>query len=352
VSVTSASDGAVLEFPAYPHALGPPDATAVMRARPEDFFVDEQLGFEPDGEGEHLLVQLEKTSANTAWAARQLAAFTGAASRDVSFSGLKDRHAVTRQWFSIHIGNRPDPDFTGFDAEGLTVLLSARHRRKLRRGSHASNAFRITLRELSGPVDARLHVIRTCGVPNYFGEQRYGHSGSNLRAAHQMFTRRRGRSSRDKRSLYLSAARSCLFDEVLSRRVQRGDWDRLLRGDVAMLAGSSSWFAVEAPDADELPARLAAFDLHPSGPLWGAGDLPTAGDVATLERAAAERYAVLRDGLEGSNLRQQRRALRLVPEEFRSEQDGELLQVSFTLPPGAYATSVLRELVQLNNVMR
>jgi tRNA pseudouridine13 synthase len=337
-----------VDAPAWPHAFGAPEATLRLREAPADFVVDEVLGFDPDGEGEHLLLRLEKTGANTAWAARCLARFAGLSPRDVSCSGLKDRHAVTRQWFSLHLPGRETPDFRDFAAEGLRVLECHRHGRKLRRGSHRANAFRITLRGAPTAAEARIAAIRQRGVPNYFGPQRYGRDLANLDGALAMFASPRRRLPREKRSLYLSAARSCIFDEVLSRRVVRDDWDALAAGDVAVLAGSASWFPVDTPDA-ALAARLAAFDIHPSGPLWGSGDCPSRDAVRRLEEAAAARYGTFRAGLEACGSRHERRALRLVPEDLVAEPLPDGIRLSFTLPAGAYATSVLREVAALED---
>ncbi len=346
---------AAAPFPACPQAFGPPAAAALLRVYAEDFRVDEQLGFSPDGEGEHVLVQLEKRGANTQWAARQLAAFAGVAAREVGFCGMKDRHALTRQWFSLPLAGRAEPAWEGLAAEGLRVIASARHRRKLRRGAHAANAFSLTLRDVAGDradILARVARVREAGVPNYFGEQRYGVGRGNLDAAQAMFAGNR-RVRREERGLLISAARSAIFDEVLSRRVAHGDWSRLIDGDVAQLDGSASFFAVEGPQDPALQARLAAFDIHPSGPLWGAGEAPTSGAAGALERAAAARWPTLRDGLERSGSKQQRRALRVRPEGLVvAEHDGGLLRLEFTLPAGSYATSVLREIVRATDVQR
>jgi tRNA pseudouridine13 synthase len=338
-------------LPPWPRAHGAPVAAATVRTSPADFQVEELLGFEPDGAGEHLMVWLEKTSANTVWAGRQLAAFAGLQAREVSHSGLKDRHAVTRQWFSLHLANRQEPDWSRFEADGLRVLHTCRHSRKLRPGTHAANRFAIVLRDVTGPVASHAELVRDHGVPNYFGEQRYGRDGGNLAAAAAMFAGGR-RARREQRSMLLSAARSAIFDQLLSWRVARGDWNRLLRGDVAALAGSSSWFTVEEVDAS-LDARLADFDVHPSGPLWGSGETATAGEVAELELAAAQHYADLRDGLlAAGGSRMARRPLRVRPDAFHWAQDGNVVELSFTLPAGSYATSVLREIADVTDVMR
>jgi tRNA pseudouridine13 synthase len=330
------------------YAYGAPPVRGVMRAQLEDFFVDEVLGFEPDGEGEHVLLQVEKRNTNTQWLADQLAGFAGIPKRDVSYAGMKDRNAVTRQWFSLGLAGAPEPDWDNLPIDNVRVLQHARHRRKLRRGALQGNRFHLLIRELQGDLDAlqtRLQLIAQQGVPNYFGEQRFGHHGANLQQAEAMFQGKRIKD-RHKRSLYLSAARSFLFNELLSQRVASGDWDRAITGDVMLLAGSNSYFVPEANDPT-IQQRLVSFDIHPSGCLWGKGDTPARLKAAELERTLAETHPVLCHGLEQAGLKQERRALRLPVADLQwnlavAEQT---LDLRFTLPAGAYATTVLRELV-------
>lgn len=307
--------------------------------------VDEDLGLEPDGSGEHLLLRVEKTGANTAWVARQLARWAQIPPADVSYSGMKDRHAVTRQWFSLRMGGREDPPLAELDVEGVEVLSSARHGRKLRRGTHRANHFTLTLRELDADLTDRFAYVLAHGFPNYFGAQRYGQR--NLDSARSLFSGKGRRLKREQRSMALSSARSLLFDTVLAERVAQGSWNRLLAGDAAMLAGSQSWFAVDTPD-DALAERLACFDIHPSGPLWGAGDLATGASIAELEQAVAAAHEGFATGLARGGLRQQRRPLRACAEGATIEQHERTACVRFTLPAGSYATSLVRELADID----
>jgi tRNA pseudouridine13 synthase len=189
-------------------------------------------------------------------------------------------------------------------------------------------------------------------VPNYFGEQRFGRDGDNVANARAMFAGRRVR--REQRTLLISAARSELFNRVLAQRVQRACWDSPLDGEVWMLDGSRSVFGPE-PFDDALAQRLASFDIHPTGPLWGRGELRTAGDAAQLERDALgdEEALALRAGLEAEGLKQERRALRLQPADLAwTWRDDNALELAFALPPGAYATVVLAELGDVRAVGR
>lgn len=211
--------------------------SAHLRACPEDFRVDEILGFDPDGEGEHLLLKIQKRNQNTADVARTLARHAGVKIRDVGYGGLKDRNAVTTQWFSVWLPGKADPDWSAIAGEHLKILDSQRHHRKLQRGALRGNRFVIVLRDVAfpqqldaGALEQQLAVIKQQGVPNYFGEQRFGREGRNLASATAMFD---GVRIKDKhlRSLYLSAARSFLFNEVLAARITAANWNQVLPGE-------------------------------------------------------------------------------------------------------------------------
>ena len=323
---------------------------ARMRATPADFRVDEIDAFEASGAGEHLLLTIEKRGMNTAFAAKRLAQWAGIPELGVSYAGLKDRHAVTTQRFSVHLPKKIAPDLAALESDEMHVLHATWHARKLPRGALAGNRFVLTLREVEGERDAiedRLRTIQSRGVPNFFGEQRFGREGDNVAQALQMFGGRRVK--REQRTMLLSAARSALFNRVLERRVADGTWDAALDGEVWMLDGSRSVFGPE-PFDDALAARLGAFDIHPTGPLWGEGELRTTGEARALEEATladAESLAV-RAGLEGARMKQERRALRLLPKQVAwawVEDDG--LRLSFELPPGSYATTVVAQIATL-----
>lgn len=331
---------------AHPHAHGGPVARGRLRAEPADFRVEEVLGFEPDGSGEHAFLWIEKTGANTDWVARRLAQAAGVAPVAVGYAGLKDRHAVTRQAFTVQLAGRAGPDWSALAIEGVEVLAVARHSRKLRRGAHRANRFVIRLRDVEGDPDAiehRLALIRQRGVPNYFGEQRFGRGGANLELARSLFAGKR--LPREQRGIALSAARSALFNAALARRVADTSWDRPLEGEVWMLDGTHAVFGPE-PWSDALASRLAAQDIHPTGPMWGRGELRSAGGVATLEREVAQVQPALAAGLEQAGLSQERRALRLRVRDLRHAWLAPgLLELAFSLDSGAFATGMLRELL-------
>jgi tRNA pseudouridine13 synthase len=334
----------VTTLPDWRRASGEPVFRCQLRTSNADFRVDEQLGFELTGDGEHDYLRIEKDGANTSWVASGLAAYAGIRESDVGYAGMKDRHAVTTQWFSIRRPAGDKADWSALDLTGVRVIEATRHKRKLRRGAHTGNHFRIALRnlvEIGADARARLARIATDGVPNYFGEQRFGHDGSNLDLALDYFAGKR--MSRGKRSMPLSASRSFLFNAILEDRVKAGTWNRLLPGDCASLDGSGSIFQVDLVD-EELTNRCAELDLHPSGALWGAGKLQSSGAIAEREQSVAGRFAEFANGLENQRIEQARRALRLAVRDLSWERQGDKLCLRFFLVRGGFATAVLREI--------
>ncbi len=333
---------------ALPFAHGQPTLSGQLRAIPEDFQVREMINFPLDGAGEHAWLWVRKCGANTDWVAKRLAERAGVAAGGVSYAGLKDRHAVTEQWFSVHLPGKADPDWTAIHPD-FAVLEAVRHSRKLRRGALSGNHFRITIRDLDGdPAElaTQWQTIAAIGIPNYFGEQRFGREAGNLQRAEAMLSGAERVRDRHLRGLYLSAARSALFNAVLARRVAEGRWNQLMPGEVLMLAGSHSIFS--AAEGDEtLRQRVAGLDLHPTGPLWGAGELLSRGAARELEETVAAEWPIFRDELPKAGLKQERRALRLVVQDaVLTFPEPGIAVVEFQLAAGAYATTVMRELVK------
>lgn len=330
--------------PPLPRAHGAPVLSARFRVAAEDFRVEEIDAFEPAGAGEHLLLTVEKRGMNTAFAAKRLAAWAGIAEMGIGYAGLKDRHAVTTQRFSVHLPKRVAPALDALQSEDLRVVAQAWHHRKLPRGALAGNRFTLRLREAVGERDAvgaRLAAIAAQGIPNYFGEQRFGREGDNVAAAQRMFGGQRVK--RDQRSILLSAARSAIFNAALAARIGDRSWATGTEGEVWMLDGTHSVFGPE-PDSEALQARAAGQDIHPTGPMWGVGELRSAGRARELELAAVEPFADLRAGLEAAGLKQERRALRVRVDDLAFEWEDDALILRFRLGPGAYATEVLAEL--------
>ena len=334
---------------ALPRAHGEAVLKARFRVRPEDFRVEEIDGFEPAGSGEHLLLTVEKRGMNTAFAARRIAAWAGIPEMGVGYAGMKDRHAVTSQRFSVHLPKRVAPDLAALESDELRVRASHWHNRKLPRGALAGNRFVLLLREPEGErtaAEARLQAIARAGIPNYFGEQRFGRAGDNVAAARRMFANPRERLKREQRSMLLSAARSELFNSVLAARIADRSWAGGTEGDVWMLDGTHSVFGPE-PMSAELRARAESQDIHATGPLWGEGELRTRDRARELEEAALAPFVDLRAGLEAARMKQERRALRVRVQELAWDWREEGLELRFRLDPGAYATEVLAELGEI-----
>jgi len=357
-----------VELPTLPRYLGAPLLQARFKHAPEDFVVNEVLGFECSGEGEHLWLQIRKTGISTSDVARRLARATGLRAADISWSGLKDKQGVCTQWFSLHSPGKDVAGLAQLGCDALCIEQQLRNNRKLRRGSHRSNQFRIRLRDValadgvsvdgvSGAgmlsaeaphsdawhdLDRRMQAIVRSGVPNYFGEQRFGHA--NLAHAEAWFTGKTRPRDRLERGMWLSAARSALFNAVLARRVERGNWNAVVPGDVMNLNGSASVFVASDED-NTLSARLLDMDIHPTGPLWGQGALSSSAQTAVLEQAVADEMAVFSAALPRYGLTQARRSLRLPVKalDYRRP-DAGTLEIEFTLPTGTYATAVLHEL--------
>ena len=319
----------------FPRAWGPVPVSGGFRFELEDFQVDEVLGFEPSGSGEHWLVQLRKRGDNTDWVARELAHLAGVAVRDLGYAGRKDRRAVTSQWFSIYQPKGPEPQWQRLADKGLELIKVAQHDRKLRLGQHAGNRFAIRLRQLEpllsetrertreemrDLLSARLHRLVEQGVPNYFGEQRFGRGAGNLIRAQTQLMQGKTIRNRRERSMALSAARSWLFNRVLSERVRQGNWQAPLSGE---------------------PADVT------TGPLWGRGRPLAQHDALALEKAVLAPWAKWCHALEHLGLKQERRALVLRPLGMEWAWEKEDLWLRFDLPPGCFATVVLREVAEL-----
>jgi tRNA pseudouridine13 synthase len=301
------------------------------------------------GEGEHDWLHVEKTGANTQWVAEQLARHAQVPPRDVGYGGMKDRHAIARQWFSVRRPTRDGTDWGRFEAPGVRILERRIHRRKLGRGTHTGNAFRIALRAagvgaLRQAIRDRLGGIESMGVPNYFGAQRFGHDGANVGIGRAALAGRR--LSRHRRSIGISALRASFFNDLLDARVRNGSWDRILPGELANLDGSASVFAAEAA-TPELTERCRAFDIHPTGLLPGEGGLRPGGEAAAVEDIFLTRHADLVTSLVAARVEAARRPLRLAVRHLHAEIETDCLWLEFELGAGGYATCVLREIASL-----
>jgi len=332
-----------------PQAHGGPCGSAVLKGVAEDFQVDEVLDIPLSGEGEHLWLWVEKRNLNTEEAARRISRAAGVPVRSISYAGLKDRQALTRQWFSLHLPGKADPTLDRAEDETLKILKTCRHQRKLQRGAHSANGFTLRLTQLQAEhaeLDARLERIKTHGVPNYFGLQRFGFEGSNVHGAREYAERQELPVQRNLRSRLLSAGRSYLFNRVLAERVASGTWDKAQVGDLLAFTDSRSFFP--AGEAECSDPRLAILDLHPTGPLWGGGEAPPGGMTQVLESNAAATEPAIAKWLAEAGMKHERRILRLPIGGLSWHYPGpDILQLEFVLPTGCFATAVVRELVSL-----
>ncbi|ORM52719.1 tRNA pseudouridine(13) synthase TruD [Pantoea conspicua] len=328
---------------------GAPAATGVIKANPEDFVVVEDLGYGADGEGEHLLVRIRKVGANTRFVAEALAKYLGIHQRDMSYAGMKDRHAVTEQTLCFRLPGNAMPDLRGFALEGIEILEVVRHKRKLRIGALAGNAFRLVIRQISDrdAVETRLAQIRDAGVPNYFGEQRFGRNGNNLIMAEKWARNEIVMRDRNKRSLLLSAARSALFNQVTSARLQQqGGLSQVMSGDALQLTGRGSWFVAQPEELDSLQARVDQHELRITAPLPGCGEAGPQADALAFEQQALADATLLLSLLTRERVDAARRAMLVVPRDLSwNWWDEVTLEMAFWLPAGSFATSVVRELL-------
>lgn len=330
----------------FHHAYPSLALTAGFKQAMEDFRVEEDLGFEPSGSGEHMYLLMQKQGMNTEQLADELAAYFKVARRLVTYAGMKDRQGITSQWFCVHLPGKDAGDLSGLVQDNFRMLSVQRHHKKLKIGYLKGNRFRIVLRNVAGEkqeTEQRLMLIAQEGVPNYYGPQRFGHRAQNLVKAEQVLLANKKIKNKFLRGIYYSTARAYLFNHVLSYRVESGYWNKALPGDAMQLAGSKSYFLIDDID-EEIKQRIIAHDIAPSGPLWGQGSMPIKGQALLSLNKALEEHQPWCDALESFQLNLAFRPLVLCPREFKWQWQEQDLVLNFYLPAGSYATSVLREL--------
>jgi len=338
---------------------GKPQSTCLLRQQKSDFKVFEQLPFSPCGEGEHLFIHIRKIGANTVFVARELAKYFKVKEQLVSYAGLKDRFAVTEQWFGVHVPGKQIYDLSDLTIEGVEVLSYERHNKKLRTGALTGNRFELILRDVTDlkALYERWGNIVAQGVPNYFGEQRFGIDGGNIDKALALFSGTKVKDKK-KRGMYLSAARSCIFNDIINERIKQNIFAKVQVGDVLMLAGTQSVFHLDEID-DTIKQRFSDKDVDITATMWGSGELMTSAEPKTVEQQVADNHSEFSQGLPRFGLKQERRRIRLVigdadievlpeqnvPNETSANDKLPVVKVSFTLAAGSYATTVLRELI-------
>ena len=326
----------------------PPKQTALLKAECADFVVKEQLGYDMSGDGEFVAVKVRKTDCNTLFVGEQLAKFAGISARNMSYAGLKDRKAVTEQWFSLQMPGQPTPDFSQFSLEGVEILEVTRHQRKIRIGSLQGNHFEILLRnaEETDELKVRLDFLAKNGFPNYFTEQRFGRDGNNLTQALRWANGEIKVKDRHKRSFYLSAARSEIFNLIVSKRMELNLAQQILVGDVLQLRGSHSWFVVdESEDLAQLQRRLAQQDVLLTAPLIGEEEK----SAVDFEHEIFAQHQALFALMRQERMKAARRPILMQPQQFQWQFEPNGLRLQFALPAGSYATALIRELVNIEN---
>jgi tRNA pseudouridine13 synthase len=331
------------------YAFGLPPAYGLFKSKAEDFIVRENLSFELTGDGEHVFLLIEKKNLNTEDIVTRLSKLLGKKKKDIAYAGLKDRQAVTAQWFSVQCPGE-EVDLSLLPTEGEWRLLkSRRHQKKLKKGALASNCFTIVLREVStrDAIEARLKLIQAQGVPNYFGWQRFGYQGQNLNQGLAFLLGSHQAKGKFLQGIYYSAIRSYLFNKYLSARVDNQTWHHALPGDVMQFTDGQSVFAIDLVD-EKINERIAAKEISATGVLWGRGEEKLSAEPLAIQSNLLVNYSELLNALEKKGLERQYRALRLIPQELSWQWlDSATLELSFSLRPGAYATSVLRELLRV-----
>ena len=330
------------------YLLGTPQQTGRLKAEFADFIVREELGYPLAGEGEFVAVKVCKTNANTLFVGEQLAKFVGISARNMSYAGLKDRHAVTEQWFCLHLAGKETPDFSAFECEGVEILEVTRHNRKIRTGALEGNYFELLLRDVveTDELKQRLNQLQAVGFPNYFTEQRFGRDGHNLTQAQRWASGEISVKDRKKRSFYLSAARSEVFNLVVSQRITDHQMQTVLLGDYLQLAGSNSFFEVKAEDLVQSQQRLDENDVLLTAPLIGENSLEQNGNEC--EKAIVAQHKNLISLMKKERMNAARRAMLCKPQDLRWQFEPEGLRLTFFLNSGSYATGLVRELITLN----
>ena len=351
-----------VELDLFPHierlayAVGEaPSIGAQLKTAPEDFIVEEVLGFSPSGEGEHLYIHVKAIDYNTEFLLSHIAKGLGVSKKSVVYSGLKDRYAVATQWFSVHLPGNADVDLSPIENENVTILEAARNLKKLRRGAHKGNRFTIRLKNMTcdaeqkDALNARIALIQKEGFPNYFGPQRFGRNENNIASAMRSVDSGRSPKKRFQRSITFSTLRSLLFNISLSERIGKGTWKDALEGDVFALSGTESFFVPNNADDEEkvnVSTRLASGDIAVAGVLYGDGELPQTGVAAEKLLATFAPYSSIMEFLVSQRVAMSVRPYSVLPKDLSYEwESSDVLKLSFFLPKGVFATSLLRELV-------
>lgn len=317
-----------------------------IKARPEDFQVEEIPLYEPAGDGPHLYLTLRRSGLTTRQVVEDLAGRFGVSVGAVGYAGLKDKEAVTTQTFSLETSLGEDEARDRAADEKWEILTVARHRNKLKVGHLLGNRFTVVLRDQTGGLDQARAIagrLRESGLPNYFGPQRFGQSGGNAADGLEILRsgRKAGRGWRDK--FMLSALQSFIYNHYLALRIRRGLFETILTGDVCKKYATGGLFVSE--DGNIETERLRAGELSHTGPIFGSKMKAAAGPAGELEAEALAELNLSPAEAARAGAGDRRLSRLLIPELAVSEVEGGL-SFCFALPKGAYATSVMREFIK------
>ena len=338
----------IFDFDRYPYLTDPlPGTGGLIRQQLEDFMVTEVPAYLPSGEGEHLYVFIEKRGLTTRQVFDYLQQTMRIPEKSIGVAGLKDKHAVTRQWISFP-ARYQERLLQLEELEGVRVLETGLHKNKLGVGHLRGNRFEIVIREvLPDALDNAHSVIakmETLGVPNYYGPQRFGLGGRNPLRGYELVTRGKGRGRPWLKKFLIGSLQSLLFNDWLALRLQRGVYYRVVRGDIAKKHATRGEFIVEEPEVEN--PRAAALEISATGPLHGRKYFEAAGEARAIEDEILTLYDLARENFRSR--KGARRPIRFPLEEARVDETAGGIKLSFFLPKGAYATSLLREVMKKN----
>jgi tRNA pseudouridine13 synthase len=329
---------------------GLPGVGGTIKRQPEDFEVEEIPAYEPCGQGEHLFLWIEKRGLGAQYFVRQVAQRLGISREEVGAAGLKDRHAVTRQYVSVPV--HAESNLAKLDGDGIRLLRVSRHTNKLKPGHLRGNRFRIVIRGAdagqSAALEAALGRIREHGLPNYYGPQRFGREGETLNLGMALL---RGEQPARRpgfflRKLALSATQSALFNEYLARRLADGLLRRVLPGDVMAKWPLGGMFVAE--DSTQEQARFDSRETVHAGPIFGRKTFPAYGEAAQREAAVLTDAGLTVRSFDalGKLMPGTRRHNLVYIDDLTAAWEAGSLRLAFSLPAGSYATVLLREVTK------